>query len=187
MLNQNARQAAAKLASEPVVPPASPSAPPFACGILRRRSPAFWPSAQPPVQRCVRVLLEHAQRADGSLDDCLCACSDAQCGAAHSHNASHNARAAAPGSPVQSSQVQQPVNSCLPRSAAALQMELLNCSIAMFPGEWCTPQLAAAAAYQLEQAAGTGTAVADGSTITTFGIVMEIAITSAANTTGACS
>ena len=185
MLNQNARQAAAKLASEPVVPPASPSAPPFACGILRRRSPAFWPSAQPPVQRCVRVLLEHAQRADGSLDDCLCACSEAQCGAAHSP--SHNARAAAPGSPVQSSQVQQPVNSCLPRSAAALQMELLNCSIAMFPGEWCTPQLAAAAAFQLEQAAGTGTAVADGSTITTFGIVMEIAITSAANTTGACS
>lgn len=60
----------------------------------------------------------------------------------------------------------------------------------MFPGEWCTPQLAKAAAFAIEQAAVSGTTVAVGSTIQMLGVVMEVPITSssaAKNSSGACS
>ncbi|PRW20989.1 kinase [Chlorella sorokiniana] len=63
-------------------------------------------------------------------------------------------------------------------AAPGATMELLNCSVAMFPGEWCTPQLAKAAAFALQKSAASGTTIAEGSTIRMDGVVMDVPITS---------
>lgn len=55
-------------------------------------------------------------------------------------------------------------------------MQLLNSSVVFFPGEWCSPGLASAAALGLQQKALSGTTAADGSTVQMFNLTLAVEI-----------
>lgn len=148
------------------------AAPPL--GYPCSRSPDFWPLALPPAPRCAPGRLGSTQLCSCQLLVSWCVCSKSPRAVRYSCPAAQPLKP--PALPV----------AAPPR----LQMELVDCSVAMFPGEWCTPQLAKAAAFAIEQAAASGTTVAVGSTIQMLGVVMEVPITSssaAKNSSGACS
>lgn len=53
-------------------------------------------------------------------------------------------------------------------------MRLLNSSVVFFPGEWCSPGLAAVAAQGLQQTALSGTTAADGSAVQMFNLTLAV-------------
>ncbi len=55
-------------------------------------------------------------------------------------------------------------------------MQLLNSSVVFFPGEWCSPGLATAAAMGLQQKALSGRTAADGSTVQMFNLTLAVQI-----------